>query len=604
MNKKFLVLREIYNNKKFNKEKFCYRYNICFNEFDNYINELDCIDKFILKKNNRNYVITNEGLLYLNKFKVDTAILLASGIGQRMGEITKKTSKCLLKVNGEVLIERLIKQLLEKNIKNIVVLVGHVKEQFEYLINKYNVKLIYNPEYNKKNTIASFYNIINEIENKNSYIIASDIYLTENIFNEYECEPYYIGAWLDDCENEWVYNYDENNKVNSVYYGNDFNYYLGGFSFHTKDEINKLIDLVKIEYKKENSYNMYWEDILVSNFDVLPNFYVKKIPYGIMKEFDTVDDIEKEQDSLLYLKNEISKNLGISAAQKIFLKKIDAGISNESYLLTKDSKKYIVRKPGVATGLFVDRKKEKNIYNMLDSLDITDKIIYFDEKTGLKISKYFENSQVINVNSEKELRDCILTYKKLHTLDVRVDENINVFNTFKKYIKIMDKYKIKYIYDDFEKIYKKCKILNEYVKRFDRPNLFCHGDSGYSNVLKTDFGIKIIDFEFAGMADPLTDIALFSIYGDLNIDKSIDILKIYINLEVKKQEILKLENLDINDMINIFVSYMAIDAISSIIWDLIRSTITNKYLDGYVDKKNKNFNECICFLERRGFDFE
>ena len=106
------------------------------------------------------------------------------------------------------------------------------------------------------------------------------------------------------------------------------------------------------------------------------------------------------------------------------------------------------------------------------------------------------------------------------------------------------------------------------------------------------------------MADPITDIALFSIYSDLDIDKSINILKIYLDIKVENQEILKLQNMDLNTLINIFVSYMAIDAISSIIWNLIRSTITNKYLDGYVDKKIKNFDTCISFLEKRGFSIE
>ena len=586
MEDKFFLLREIAENIIFDKEKFCFRYNIQFEKFDKYMNELEYIDKYIFfDEKQKKMCIANKGYEYLYKYKVDTAVLLASGIGSRMGELTQTTSKCLMQVNGEILIERLIKQLLEKNIKEIVVLVGHVKKQFEYLENKFNVKLVYNDDYNTKNTIASFYHVIDYIKNKNSYIIASDIYLEENIFYTYEISPYYIGSFIDNCSGEWIYDYDYNKKVYGVEIGDKLNYYLGGFSFHTKDFINKLIDLVEQEYKKEDSYNKYWEEVLVENFSNLPDFYVRTLPDGVMKEFDTVEDINKVENRVSYIKNIIANILKIKNEDEITLEKTITGISNESYLLNYNEKKYIVRIPGVATELFVDRKKEKEVYEKLNKYNITDEVLYFDEKSGIKISKFIENSKIIDINNEIELKKCISIYKKLHTLNIYIDKNINIINVLYKYINIMEKYKIKFLYNDFQKILKNCEKLNDYIKKFDRPNCLCHGDCGYANVLFTKNDIKIIDFEFAGMADPLTDIALFSVYSDLDINKTFKILKIYKNEFVDNEDALKIDKLDFDDMSNIVISYMAIDSISCIIWDLIIKTLTSKKTDRYAEKK-------------------
>ena len=53
------------------------------------------------------------------------------------------------------MIERQIRQLHEAGVYDITIAVGYLKEKFEYLIDKYDVKLLYNPEYSCKNTLAT-----------------------------------------------------------------------------------------------------------------------------------------------------------------------------------------------------------------------------------------------------------------------------------------------------------------------------------------------------------------------------------------------------------------------------------------------------------------
>lgn len=78
------------------------------------------------------------------------AIILAAGFGMRMVPINTQSPKALMEVNGEPLIERTIKQLHEVSVSDIYVVVGFMKEQFEYLIDEYGVELIVNEEYAAK----------------------------------------------------------------------------------------------------------------------------------------------------------------------------------------------------------------------------------------------------------------------------------------------------------------------------------------------------------------------------------------------------------------------------------------------------------------------
>ena len=599
MNNKFYILREYAEKSNINKEKFCFRYNIDYKEYDKYLDELVNVDKYLVFENN-NYKITEKATQYLNNQKVEVAVILAAGLGQRMGSLTKDNSKCLLKINDEIIIERLITQLKNVGINNIVIIVGHVHEKFQYLASKYNVKLIFNPEYSIKNTIGSFHCAIDDIRNKNTYITVGDIYVHENLFHTFEIDPYYTAPFTYDCTNEWTYIYDENNKVYGVNVGGKYDYTVAGFSFHTRDSINKLIDLVEENYHKTGTEKYYWEDVLVNNFANLPDYYIQKLPAGVLNEFDTEKDLQQINDELLTLKEKIKEIFKVENDNFDFERTAE-GLTNNSYLLKINNKKYIVRMPGLSSGLLIDRKKEYENYKLLDKYNITDKIVYFDEDTGLKITEYFENSKVIDIHSSDDLKNSMAMYKKLHSLDIDSKNDVNIVNVFEFYHSIIKKNKINFIYDDTATILKNAYKVIDFIKRFNRPQTFTHGDAGYCNILKVVDTYKLIDFEFAGMADPLTDIALFGVCGEMSIDDTLKLLDIYLDSNDKNDagflDIFK-SNTSYEDMKSLIVSYMAIDLIACMLWNLIRITITNKY-SKYNENNVKMFNKCFEYLKNR-----
>src|SRR5699024_12451809 len=78
----------------------------------------------------------------------------------RMVHINTEETKGLLEVKGETLIERLIKQLREVGIKNIEIVVGFMKEHYEFLIDNYQVNLVVNSYYKDWKNIYSLFLLI------------------------------------------------------------------------------------------------------------------------------------------------------------------------------------------------------------------------------------------------------------------------------------------------------------------------------------------------------------------------------------------------------------------------------------------------------------
>lgn len=124
------------------------------------------------------------------------AIILAAGFGIRMVPINITTPKALLEVNGERLIDRLITQLHEVGVEDITVVVGFMKDSFEYLIDEYGVELAYAPDYASTNNIHSLNVVAGKIGS--TYIIPCDIWCDRNPFRRQELYSWYMVSDLVD----------------------------------------------------------------------------------------------------------------------------------------------------------------------------------------------------------------------------------------------------------------------------------------------------------------------------------------------------------------------------------------------------------------------
>ncbi len=159
------------------------------------LNEL--IQKEYLTKE---YQLTEKAEAEFEKKAPKNAIILAAGYGIRMMPMNREVPKGLIEVNGEPLIERLIRQLHEAGIFQIDIIVGFMKEQYEYLIDEFQVNLIVNREYAQYNNLQSLALAKDRISN--TYIIPCDVWCEKNPFSKRELYSWYMVTDLVDDESD------------------------------------------------------------------------------------------------------------------------------------------------------------------------------------------------------------------------------------------------------------------------------------------------------------------------------------------------------------------------------------------------------------------
>ena len=113
------------------------------------------------------------------------AIILAAGMGRRLGELTKNNTKCMVEVNGVKLIDRVLTYLSHLSLKRIVIVVGYKAENLvNYIENQYgnlNVEFVENPIYDKTNNIYSLALAKDKFKEDDTLLLESDLIYEESM---------------------------------------------------------------------------------------------------------------------------------------------------------------------------------------------------------------------------------------------------------------------------------------------------------------------------------------------------------------------------------------------------------------------------------------
>ena len=238
------------------------------------------------------------------------AIILAAGKSNRFAPFTYEKPKGLFIVKGEVLIERQIKQLIEAGIKEIIVVIGYMKEKFFYLEQKYpEVKLIVNNTFGKYGNIYSIYVARNYL--KNTYICCADHYFVNNPFldNNISNISYRAGTYYSRKFREFSIDYTDANVISGCYIGGSDKMAMVGHAYFNEKFSNKFVELMEDEINNFGIANMFWEEFYQRHIKDL-TLYVKEFAPNEVLEFDDIDELRKfDSDFLLNVDSEIVDNI-------------------------------------------------------------------------------------------------------------------------------------------------------------------------------------------------------------------------------------------------------------------------------------------------------
>ena len=440
------------------------------------------------------------------------AIILAAGFGMRMVPINTETPKGLLEIKGERLIECTIRQLHEVGITEIYIVVGFMKEQYEYLIDEYGVDLIVAPDYASKNNLHSLKTAADHLSN--SYIIPCDIWCEKNPYSRNELYSWYMVSDLVDDDSTVRVNRKQELVVQKEQAGGNA---MIGICYLLEAEAAVVRECLG-ELGRDSRYDgAFWEETLYRKDRMIVTARVVHAAdaveintYEQLREIDS-DSSQLQTDAIQV----ICEALGAQQNEVTNITVLKKGMTNRSFLFSCKDKKYIMRIPGEGTDQLINRRQEAAVYQTIAGRRICDEIAYINPENGYKITEYLDGARVCDAEKEEDLQKCMKKLREFHGQKLRVDHSFDLFGQMEYYESLWEG--TPSAYKDYEKTKAHVLQLKDYIEANAGGWVLTHIDAVPDNFLFVEENgkeeIRLIDWEYAGMQDPHVDIAMFCIYS-------------------------------------------------------------------------------------------
>ena len=500
------------------------------------------VEKGYIRKEGKALYLTEAGQSFLSPFRVDAALILAAGFGQRFVPLTYETPKGLLKVFGERMIERQIRQLQEAGISDITIVVGYLKEKFDYLIDQFGVRLLYNPEFSTKNTLATLYHSRHLLYDRNVYVLSSDNWLRRNPYETYEGTSWYSLSYMEGETSEWCVDFDKKGLFKEIRIGGRDSYAMYGPVYMDRNFSARFLPVLETYYQRPGTENFYWEQVLAD----MVNSGKKDIAmYAFPQPADTVYEFENLAELRAFDEyyNHTSDNKAMALIAEIFrieekaienLRCLKAGMTNKSFIFSIGPDSYICRIPGEGTSHLINRREEYASYRAIEGKGLCEDVIYINPDTGYKISRFYEGTRNADPDSAEDVKACMALLHRFHDMELSVSHEFNIRERMAYYESLcMEHGGIPF--EDYLTVKSKMIGLLDYLDGLGRKKILTHIDSVADNFLfiphpdskGSKEEIRLIDWEYSGMADPLLDIAMHAIYSFYDEKQTEELMEYY-----------------------------------------------------------------------------
>lgn len=558
------ILKEINRKSGINQRALSIKCEISLGKVNSLIENLE-FNKLIIKEvkgREHRYSITKKGLEFLEKemrsnkeeqlelhtkqyINVKQAIILAAGRNRNFDIPVSN-----LQINNTTLIERNINILKKNGIEDIIVISGYKSDLLKKKLSNTDITIIENQDYKWTGTMESLATAAAFIGD-DFILIESDIVIEENGIKEIIEYPSRdcILITEESGSGDEAFVEIRDNKIYKISKDiaqlNRIDGEMIGISKVSYEFYNKMLESYKYNQNPYMNYEYMMLDISRTyslGYVKIDNLLWHEIDnnehyqYVISKLLKRID--KKEKSALLKnLKETICECMGIQESEINKISPI-GGMTNKNFKVCINDKSYVLRVPGNGTEEMISRQDEIKNAVYANRIGVDAELVYFNEETGVKISNFIENAQTLSPEAAKKQHNMKMVcniLRTLHNSKEKMDNDFNIYEKIEKYENLSKKIDGLF-YEDYYQVKDKIYYLKNIMNELEISYTPCHNDTIAENFIKSsEDKMYLIDWEYAGMNDPMWDIAAHSLENNFTEDEEELFLKIYFKGNVEEK---------------------------------------------------------------------
>ena len=481
--------------------------------------------------------VTAEGRTAMDAYRVQGAVILAAGVGSRMAPLSFDRPKALFRVGGEVLIERLIRQLQECGIDDITVVVGYMRESLFYLKDRFGVRIL---TYNTRGNHESFMTAKDYVAD--AYICSSDEYFAQSPFQSHVLKTTCTLVPAPYATGEYALSVNRRGTVSAAKKDDPTTCLLMGPIYLDNHGAETVARAIEAGRSLPDADSRFWEQYLIDHLDsIKPAAHV--MPAGTVHEFNYLNDLVAfDHDYIENVDLDILDNIcGLfhcARSDISDIRPLKEGLTNLSFLFSVRGDRYVYRHPGNGTDSIINREAEEHSLTIAKKMGLDQTFVYEDAKKGWKVSRYVSNCIPFDYSNTDHVKKALAIARKLHESGANSPWSYNPYLDAQRIVELLKQSNYR-MPTDFEELSRRIDTVAKLMAKKPTKPVLCHNDFYGPNLLvHPDGEMDLIDWEYSAMGDYGNDIGNFISQGSgYSVEQALGILPYYFGRQPTVEEI-------------------------------------------------------------------
>lgn len=205
------------------------------------------------------------------------------------------------------------------------------------------------------------------------------------------------------------------------------------------------------------------------------------------------------------------------------------GLTNDSFRVETDGGDYVLRFNGAGTEQLVNRAAEAAVYEVIGAYGFGETVLHISAEGGHKLTRYLPGVRTVHPRCWREVELAMAELRRLHTAELSVAHAYSICEEIRRYERCLQGLRVS---PRGGLSVERYAFLQSFVERHGKKPVLTHIDAISDNfLLDAKDRVTLIDWEYAAMADPDWDLAMFAIYAGYEEEDVSHLLALYLRGE-------------------------------------------------------------------------